>query len=123
MLCTDRVHEYNGDAHFGLVLVLLLVRTVQSGSKVGKMTLKTTDMETVYDLGQKMIDAITKDKIQAGCAMPAARHSVRPGPAGRPCFCIVCILLTAAIQNMHTAVRSNITAYGYSTALSKTAVK
>ena len=44
------------------------VMRAQSGSKMGKMTLKTTDMETVYDLGQKMIDAITKDKIQAGCA-------------------------------------------------------
>jgi RuvB-like protein 2 len=28
------------------------------GEKVGKLTLKTTEMETVYDLGQKMIDAL-----------------------------------------------------------------
>lgn len=28
--------------------------------------MKTTEMETVYDLGQKMIDCITKEKIQAG---------------------------------------------------------
>ena len=27
--------------------------------------MKTTDMETVYDLGTKMIDAIQKEKIQA----------------------------------------------------------
>ena len=26
-----------------------------TGGKVGKLTLKTTDMETVYDLGSKMI--------------------------------------------------------------------
>jgi RuvB-like protein 2 len=32
----------------------------------GRMTLKTTDMETVYDLGQKMLDALSKERIQAG---------------------------------------------------------
>lgn len=37
-----------------------------SGAKIGKMTMKTTDMETVYDLGQKMIDALTKEKVTAG---------------------------------------------------------
>ncbi len=28
--------------------------------------MKTTEMETVYDLGNKMIDAIQKEKIMAG---------------------------------------------------------
>jgi ruvB-like 2 len=37
-----------------------------TGNKVGKLTMKTTEMETVYDLGQKMIDCLTKEKIQAG---------------------------------------------------------
>jgi RuvB-like protein 2 len=37
-----------------------------SGNKVGKLTLKTTDMETIYDLGQKMIDALSKERIMAG---------------------------------------------------------
>jgi len=37
-----------------------------AGTKVGKLTLKTTDMETVYDLGQKMIDALTKEKVTSG---------------------------------------------------------
>merc|ERR1719443_870979 len=36
------------------------------GGKTGKLTLKTTEMETVYDLGQKMIDSLTKEKAQAG---------------------------------------------------------
>ena len=36
------------------------------GSKVGRLTLKTTEMETVYDLGAKMIDALTKERIVAG---------------------------------------------------------
>jgi RuvB-like protein 2 len=37
-----------------------------AGAKTGKLTLKTTEMETIYDLGQKMIDALSKEKIQAG---------------------------------------------------------
>lgn len=37
-----------------------------TGAKVGKLTLKTTEMETVYDLGQKMIESLTSEKVQAG---------------------------------------------------------
>jgi RuvB-like protein 2 len=39
---------------------------IATGQKTGKVTLKTTEMETVYDLGNKMIDAIQKEKIMAG---------------------------------------------------------
>lgn len=34
-----------------------------TGSKVGKLTMRTTDMETVYDLGSKMIEALLKEKV------------------------------------------------------------
>jgi len=37
-----------------------------TGAKVGKLTLKTTEMETVYDLGSKMIESVLKEKVQAG---------------------------------------------------------
>lgn len=37
-----------------------------TGAKIGKLTLKTTEMETIYDLGQKMIESLTKEKVQAG---------------------------------------------------------
>lgn len=37
-----------------------------SGAKVGKLTLKTTEMETIYDLGAKMIESVTQEKVQAG---------------------------------------------------------
>merc|ERR1711988_1945114 len=37
-----------------------------TGAKVGKITLKTTEMETVYDLGSKMIESVVKEKVQAG---------------------------------------------------------
>ncbi|TSY98084.1 RuvB-like 2 [Bagarius yarrelli] len=38
----------------------------RQGAKVGKLTLKTTEMETIYDLGNKMIESLTKEKVQAG---------------------------------------------------------
>jgi len=37
-----------------------------TGAKVGKLTLKTTEMETIYDLGNKMIESCIKEKVQAG---------------------------------------------------------
>lgn len=36
------------------------------GQKQGKLTMKTVDMETEYELGQKMIDALVKEKVQSG---------------------------------------------------------
>lgn len=36
---------------------------------MGKLTLKTTEMETIYDLGTKMIDSVAKEKVQAGCVL------------------------------------------------------
>jgi RuvB-like protein 2 len=37
-----------------------------SGQRMGKMTIKTTEMESTYELGQKLIDALVKDKVQSG---------------------------------------------------------
>merc|ERR1719184_238784 len=37
-----------------------------TGAKIGKITLKTTEMETIYDLGTKMIECVVKEKVQAG---------------------------------------------------------
>merc|ERR1711912_123670 len=37
-----------------------------TGTKVGKLTLKTTEMETIYDLGAKMIDALQEEKVTSG---------------------------------------------------------
>ncbi|XP_072979521.1 uncharacterized protein [Typha angustifolia] len=37
-----------------------------AATKTGRLTLKTTDMETVYDLGGKMIEALAKEKVQSG---------------------------------------------------------
>ena len=37
-----------------------------TGAKKGKMTMKTTDLETEFDIGSKMIEQLTKEKISAG---------------------------------------------------------
>ncbi|XP_062151066.1 uncharacterized protein LOC133859613 [Alnus glutinosa] len=38
----------------------------RAASKIDKLTLKSTEMETVYDLGAKMIEALGKEKVQSG---------------------------------------------------------
>jgi hypothetical protein len=40
--------------------------------------MKSTDMETVYDLGQKMIDQLTKEKITAGDVITIDKGACRP---------------------------------------------
>ncbi|KAG5458739.1 MAG: TIP49 C-terminus-domain-containing protein [Olpidium bornovanus] len=52
----------------GLVIwyAQLADRVQNQGDKTGKLTLKTTDMETVYELGNKMIEALNKEKVMAG---------------------------------------------------------
>lgn len=37
---------------------------VGGGDKTGRVTLCTTEMETVYDLGAKMIEALQKEKVR-----------------------------------------------------------
>ena len=51
--------------------------SVTSNGKTGKIVLKTTDIETQYDLGQKMIEAIIKDKIVAGDVITIDKSSGR----------------------------------------------
>ena len=46
-----------------------------SGEKRGKLTLKTTEMETIYDLGQKMVDSLTKEKARPRCPRPRPSSS------------------------------------------------
>ncbi|EPX72265.1 AAA family ATPase Rvb2 [Schizosaccharomyces octosporus yFS286] len=50
----------------GEVVEIQIDRSITGGNKQGKLTIRTTDMETVYDLGTKMIDALTKEKVLAG---------------------------------------------------------
>uniref|UniRef100_A0A7S3QQ81 RuvB-like helicase n=1 Tax=Dunaliella tertiolecta TaxID=3047 RepID=A0A7S3QQ81_DUNTE len=52
-------------------------------AKTGKVTLKTTEMETIYDLGQKMIESLTKEKVTAGDVITIDKASGRIGKLGR----------------------------------------
>lgn len=53
----------------GLTVRAIPVETFQvdtpvgGGDKTGRVTLCTTEMETVYDLGAKMIEALQKEKV------------------------------------------------------------
>lgn len=50
----------------GEVVEIQIDRSVTGANKQGKLTMKTTDMETIYDLGGKMIDGLSKEKVMAG---------------------------------------------------------
>jgi RuvB-like protein 2 len=69
----------------GEVVELIIERPAQATStaKVGKLTIKTTDMETIYDLGQKMIDALTKEKVQSGDVIQIDKASGKVTKLGR----------------------------------------
>jgi len=67
----------------GEVVEIEIEKSQNSGSKVGKVTLKTTDMETVYDLGAKMIESLQKEKITAGDIIPIDKASGRISRLGR----------------------------------------
>ncbi|KAJ7373667.1 RuvB-like 2 [Desmophyllum pertusum] len=54
-----------------------------TGAKVGKLTLKTTEMETVYDLGTKMIESLTKEKVQAGDIITIDKATGKVSKLGR----------------------------------------
>lgn len=54
-----------------------------SAAKTGKLTLKTTEMETIYDLGQKMIESLLKEKVTAGDVITIDKASGRISRLGR----------------------------------------
>lgn len=54
-----------------------------TGQKVGKVTLKTTEMETNYDLGNKIIECFLKEKIQAGDVITIDKASGKVNKLGR----------------------------------------
>ncbi|KAH9559988.1 hypothetical protein CY35_06G083800 [Sphagnum magellanicum] len=57
--------------------------TAGAASKTGKLTLKTTEMETVYDLGTKMIEALGKAKVQSGDVIAIDKASGKITKLGR----------------------------------------
>ncbi|MDP2434560.1 MAG: RuvB-like domain-containing protein, partial [archaeon] len=53
------------------------------GSKTGSLLMKTMDMQTVYALGQKMIDALEKEKVHAGDVIVIEKASGKISRLGR----------------------------------------
>merc|ERR1711988_255268 len=54
-----------------------------TGTKVGKLTLKTTEMETIYDLGAKMIDALQEEKVTSGDVITIDKATGKISKLGR----------------------------------------
>ncbi|XP_068148423.1 ruvB-like helicase 2 [Drosophila tropicalis] len=54
-----------------------------TGQKMGKVTLKTTEMETNYDLGNKIIECFMKEKIHAGDVITIDKASGKVNKLGR----------------------------------------
>uniref|UniRef100_A0A383W6T9 RuvB-like helicase n=1 Tax=Tetradesmus obliquus TaxID=3088 RepID=A0A383W6T9_TETOB len=54
-----------------------------SAAKQGKLTLKTTEMETIYDLGAKMVESLSKEKVAAGDVIAIDKASGRVTKLGR----------------------------------------
>ena len=67
----------------GEVVEIQTDRSVTGGTKQGKLTIKTTDMESVYDMGAKMIDAMTKERVMAGDIVSIDKSSGKISKLGR----------------------------------------
>ncbi|KAI9671183.1 MAG: RuvB-like protein 2 [Caeruleum heppii] len=67
----------------GEVVEIQIDRSVTGGNKQGKLTIKTTDMETIYDMGTKMIDAMSKERVMAGDVISIDKSSGKITKLGR----------------------------------------
>lgn len=67
----------------GEVVEIQTDRSVTGGTKQGKLTIKTTDMESVYDMGAKMIDSMTKERVMAGDIISIDKSSGKISKLGR----------------------------------------
>ena len=67
----------------GEVVEIEIEKSTATGAKTGKITLKTTEMETIYDLGQKMVEALSKEKISAGDVITIDKTSGKISKLGK----------------------------------------
>ncbi|CAG5000136.1 unnamed protein product [Parnassius mnemosyne] len=68
----------------GEVVEVVIERAAGTGgARVGRLTLKTTDMETNYDMGTKMIDSLLKEKVQAGDVITIDKATGKINKLGR----------------------------------------
>ncbi|ODV94481.1 hypothetical protein PACTADRAFT_35280 [Pachysolen tannophilus NRRL Y-2460] len=67
----------------GEVVEIQIDRSITGGHKQGKLTIKTTDMETIYELGNKMIEGLQKEKVIAGDIISIDKASGKITKLGR----------------------------------------
>ena len=67
----------------GEVVEIVVDRSLTGATKTGKLTVKTTDMETIYDLGNKMIDSLSREKVTAGDVITIDKASGKVTKLGR----------------------------------------
>ncbi|KAI9800456.1 MAG: RuvB-like protein 2 [Piccolia ochrophora] len=67
----------------GEVVEIQIDRSLAGGQKQGKLTIKTTDMETIYDMGNKMIDSMSKERVMAGDVISIDKASGKITKIGR----------------------------------------
>lgn len=67
----------------GEVVEIQIDRSITGGHKQDKLTIKTTDMETIYELGNKMIEGLTKEKVLAGDVISIDKASGKITKLGR----------------------------------------
>ncbi|KAJ6913518.1 ruvB-like 2 [Populus alba x Populus x berolinensis] len=69
----------------GEVVEIQIDRPAVAGAalKTGKLTMKTTEMEGVYDLGAKMIESLGKEKVQSGDVIAIDKPSGKVTKLGR----------------------------------------
>lgn len=67
----------------GEVVEIQIDRSVTGANKQGKLTIKTNDMETIYDMGSKMIDSMVKERVMAGDVVSIDKSSGRISKIGR----------------------------------------
>ena len=67
----------------GEVVEIQVDEPTVKAEKTGRLTLCTTEMETVYDLGAKMIEALQKEKVSAGDVITIDKASGKISKLGR----------------------------------------
>ncbi|MCJ1284270.1 RuvB-like protein 2 [Xylographa opegraphella] len=67
----------------GEVVEIQIDRSVTGSNKQGKLTIKTTDMETIYEMGTKMIDSMSKERVMAGDIISIDKASGKIAKLGR----------------------------------------
>lgn len=67
----------------GEVVEIQIDKSLTGSTKLGKLTLKTTDMETIYDMGSKMVEAMSKERVIAGDVITIDKASGKITKLGR----------------------------------------